>query len=151
MDKVYTDFIQPFGIDPWQLRDEYIHCILGVRSLEELIDEAQSAEAGIESHKLARGDWVKLEMLLGAQRQRQRMYTSCGWFFDDFSRPEPQNNVAYAAQAADLIYQATGADLTAGLLKDLSLVRSHREKLSGDQVFDGFWRSGFQYAELNQP
>ena len=50
----------------------------------------------------------RIYMLLEAQRQRQRMFTSCGWFFDDFDRIEPKNNVAYAAQAVRLTHQATG-------------------------------------------
>jgi len=151
LDKVYIGFLEPFGVDPWLLRDEYIHCILGNLPLEELVLKTQSAQAGIEPEIFVGGDWVKLEMLLEAQHQRQRMYTSCGWFFDEFSRIEPQNNIAYAAQAAYLVYQATGMDLTAGILRDLNLIKSQHYGLSGDQVFDGFWRTGFQHAEPNQP
>ena len=53
-----------------------------------------------------------IQILLAAQYERQRVFTSCGWFFDDFGRIEPQNNVAYAAQAVWLTYLATGVDLT---------------------------------------
>ncbi len=41
------------------------------------------------------------------------MFTSCGWFFDDFDRIEPKNNIAYAAQAVRLAERATGVDLAA--------------------------------------
>ena len=56
----------------------------------------------------------RVHLMLEAQRERQRMFTSCGWFFDDFDRIEPKNNVAYAAQAVRLARLATGVDLEAG-------------------------------------
>jgi len=31
-----------------------------------------------------------LEILMAAQCERQRMFTSCGWFFEDFDRIEPK-------------------------------------------------------------
>ena len=43
-----------------------------------------------------------------AQYERQRMYTSCGWFFGDFERLEARNNLAYAAMAVYLLEKATG-------------------------------------------
>jgi len=77
-------------------------------------------------------------LLLQAQRERQRMFTSCGWFFEDFDRIEPRNCVAYAAQAVRLARQATGVDLAPGTLKDLHLVRSPYSKLNAAQVFESY-------------
>jgi hypothetical protein len=63
------------------------------------------------------------------------MFTSCGWFFDDFERIEPKNDVAYAAQAVRLTRIATGVDLAPQMLADLRHVVSHRTGLRGDAVF----------------
>jgi hypothetical protein len=77
----------------------------------------------------------KMLLLLEAQRERQRIFTSCAWFFDDFSRIEPKNNVAYAAQAVRLTYLATGVSLADQFKADLHYVVSQRTGLKGDKVF----------------
>jgi len=67
------------------------------------------------------------------------MFTSCGFFFEDFHRIEPQNNVAYAAKAVWLTKQATGIDLADQALHQLRSVRSHRSGLRADTVFSQTW------------
>jgi hypothetical protein len=76
----------------------------------------------------------QIVLLLQAQHERQKMFTSCGWYHDDFARIEPRNNLAYAARAAWLVHQATGIDLAAQLSNDLRFVVSHRTGLRGDVV-----------------
>ena len=63
------------------------------------------------------------------------MFTSCGWFFEDFDRIEPRNNVAYAAQAVRLARQATGVDLEPQTARDLQRVVSQRMQLNADAYF----------------
>jgi hypothetical protein len=63
------------------------------------------------------------------------MFTSCGWFFEDFDRIEPRNNVAYAAQAVWMAYQATGIDLTPNITEWLTRVISQSGSVRADQVF----------------
>jgi hypothetical protein len=46
-----------------------------------------------------------------AQLHRQRMFTSCGWFFEKLARPEPRYVIAQAVRALQLVKQATGVDL----------------------------------------
>jgi hypothetical protein len=82
----------------------------------------------------------RIHLLLEAQRERQRMFTSCGWFFDDFDRIEPRNNVAYAAQAVRLVLRATGIDLENETMLDLSRVMSPRSGIRADGVFQGHLR-----------
>ncbi len=64
------------------------------------------------------------------------MFTSCGFFFEDFDRIEPQNNLAYAAQAVALARRAAGVDLSSLLTTDLQRVHSARSGLRGDRVFN---------------
>ena len=113
---------------PWTLRDQYIHVILGEVSFQELVNSMAGTT-------LPDDVLFRIRYLLEAQRERQRMYTSCGWFFEDFSRIEPMNSVAYAAQAVRLIRMATGVDLSSQLMEDLKHVTSDRGGLPGDVVF----------------
>jgi len=76
-----------------------------------------------------------VHQMLEAQRERQRMFTSCAWFFDTFDRIEPQNVVAYAAQAVLLARQATGVDLTSAVMEDLNLVVSQDTHRSAGEIF----------------
>ncbi len=76
----------------------------------------------------------RIHTLLEAQRERQHMFTSCGWFFEDFDRIEPKNNVAYAARAVQLTHMAAGVDLSPLAVEALRHVVSQRTGLCGDQV-----------------
>jgi hypothetical protein len=128
IDRVYEEAIQPYINDPWTLRNRYIHVILKEQTVTDLIDE-------MAGRRLPADVIYRIQWLLEAQRERQRMFTSCGWYFDDFGRIEPKNNVAYAAQAVRLTYLATGNNLAPQILADLRHVYSHRTGLRGDTVF----------------
>lgn len=128
LDRLYLDVTKPFLSDPWLLRDRYIHVLLHAATIDELIADTARRALTAESAR-------RIHLMLEAQRERQRMFTSCGWFFEDFDRIEPKNNVAYAAQAVRLARLATGIDLTADVADDLRRVTSLRSKLRADQVF----------------
>lgn len=128
LDNLYLDTAGPLFKDPWQLRNQYIHVLLGQMSLNSLLSE--HADRSLTNEETRR-----VGLLLEAQRERQRMFTSCGWFFEDFNRIEPRNNVAYAAQAVRLARQATGVDLEPQTSRDLQRVVSQRVQLSADTVF----------------
>lgn len=130
LDEVYLETTLPLVTDPWQLRNRYIHVMLGQIRLADLLREMSLR---VLSHEEAK----RIELLLEAQRERQRMFTSCGWFFQDFDRIEPQNNVAYAAKAVLLANLATGLDFAAQTSHDLRHVVSPYTGLRGDQVFEG--------------
>jgi alpha-amylase/alpha-mannosidase (GH57 family) len=108
LDQVYAEEIWAVGLDPWWLRNEYIHILLGHSSLEELM----SPHLSVSSGKVSADILPKISLLLEAQYERQRMYTSCGFFFESFERIEPQNSVAYARHAIQLTKLATGIDLS---------------------------------------
>lgn len=128
IDKVYADTLMVYKIDPWKLRNSYIHVILGHLPVEELIYQ-------YAGRKLEREEVQQIWLLLEAQRERQRIFTSCGWYFDDFSRIEPRNNIAYAAQAVRLTSVATGMDLSRQVKADLQYVLSQETSLRGDKIF----------------
>ncbi len=128
IDQAYVEAIQPYIADPWTLRNRYMHVILKEQTATDLVNS-------IAGRRLPVDVIYRIQWLLEAQRERQRMFTSCGWYFDDFGRIEPKNNVAYAAQAVRLTRLATGIDLAPQALADLRHVYSHRNGLRGDTVF----------------
>lgn len=128
IDEQYENALRPLGVDPWELRHRYIHVLLGQTTVRDLAGEmARRTLTEEEAHKV--------ELLLQAQYERQRMFASCGWFFDDFDRIEPRNNVSYAAQAVWITYLATGVDLSRLAADLLAPVRSWRSGLRADTVF----------------
>jgi hypothetical protein len=128
LDHLYVDIVQPLIADPWALRNQYIQVMLGNVSADELIHQA----AG---RRLPEEATTRIHLLLESQRECQRMFTSCGWFFDDFDRIEPRNNLAYAAQAVVLAREATHVDLAPVAMQALSTARSWRSGLRADQLF----------------
>jgi alpha-amylase/alpha-mannosidase (GH57 family) len=128
IDQAYLDVTSKLISDPWLLRDRYIHVLLGEISLDALLRDM--AGHALTSEQTSRVHWI-----LEAQRERQRMFTSCGWFFEDFDRIEPHNNVAYAAQAIRLVRMASGTDLEPAALQELQKVISQR---SGENAADVF-------------
>ncbi len=135
LDAGFEKALRSLDVDPWVLRNEYIHVILEEASLDDVLAVA----AGTPSGSLGSEDRHRVEMLLEAQRFRQQMYTSCGWFFDDFERIEARNNLACAARAVHLTWQATGVDLSGRLAGDLKEVVSNRTGERGDEVFQRLW------------
>jgi hypothetical protein len=135
LDEVYAQAVRPFIPDTAELRNRYVHVMLGELSAAELIDE-------LAGRRLPALKAQAIHLLLESQRERQRMFTSCGWFFEDFDRIEPKNNVAYAAQAVLLARRATGIDLAPRALAALKHVVSWRTGLRGDQVFTHYLERG---------
>jgi hypothetical protein len=129
LDGLYFDTVYPLIPKPRSLRQRYIHAMLGEISPEKLIAE-------MASHPLTQDQIWRVYLLLESQRERQRMFTSCGWFFEDFDRIEPKNVLAYAAHAVRLARLATGDDLSPQARSDLRHVISPRSGLSADDVFN---------------
>jgi hypothetical protein len=128
IDKIYTKKMMGYHINPWRLRNSYIHVMLGKQPVSDLIYQ----NAG---RKLSEDEVQQVQLLLKAQWERQRIFTSCTWFFDDFSRIEPRNSIAYAAHAVHLTYLATGVDLADPVRDDLKYVSSQKTSLRGDTIF----------------
>ncbi len=128
VDEVYYDYVRRYIHEPWELRNHYIDVILNRKTASELITELSSVP--MTSNKLETVHW-----LLEAQFERQRMFTSCGWFFEDLSRIEPKNNIAYAAQAIWMVYQATGIDLSSQAVNWLRSCVSQDGSMRADQIF----------------
>ena len=119
------DTITPLA---WELRHRYIEHMLGIKSVE-AIGRELFGDLWLEF------DSQRIERLLEAQLERQKMFTSCGWFFDDFNRIEPANNIAYAAKAVWICQKYSGNSLPASTFDLLNDVFSQETGLSGYIIF----------------
>jgi hypothetical protein len=127
LESVYETHASEIVADPWEVRNQYIQMKHGQVKLKDVCRDCGSPE--LDEHKLK-----KLEILLRAQFECQRMFTSCGWFFEEFHRIEPQNNIAYAAKALWLTQQATGEKIDPKIIMELAQVRSENTGLRADTV-----------------
>jgi len=128
VDRLYRLALEPYLEDPWELRHEYAQVLGGQVSIQDYIHSHISKP-------LSEKEFNYIRYFLEAQYERQRMFTSCGWFFDDFDRIEPRNNIAYAAHAVWLVYRAIGIDLSAQAIAALKPVKSWRSGMRADIVF----------------
>ncbi len=128
LDEVFYNTVMQYVRDPWELRHRYIRLMNGQKTLDEIVQDILIQP--LDEH----GKEV-LTLMLKSQYERQRMFTSCGWFFDEFHRIEPQNNIAYAANAAWLTEKVTGKSPDQAILKLFENVQSKKTGLRGDTVY----------------
>ena len=82
--------------DPWAARDDYHHVVL------HRDDHLPGFLEQHASHALDDVERRTVLSLLEMQRYGLLMYTSCGWFFEELSRPEGTQVLQYAARAIQL-------------------------------------------------
>ena len=104
--EIYDRVGREFLLDPWQARDEYISVIRD-RSPENLAKFFLRQQ----THPLTHSEQVDALRLLEMQRHALLMFTSCGWFFEELSRPEGTQILRYAARAIELAGDVAGIQL----------------------------------------
>ena len=124
---VYETHASQLVSDPWEVRNQIVQMKHGQKSLKVICSECGAPGLGDE-------DLKKLETLLRAQYECIRMFTSCGWFFDEFHRIEPQNDIAYAAKAIWLTQKATGEHIDPKIIEEMAHVRSEKTGLRADTI-----------------
>ncbi len=101
VDEEMQKALKPYGLNLQEFRNEYAYVLTGQEKPEEQLLRLIGKELSPNEEK-------RLLMFMQAQYERQRMFTSCGWFFGDFERIEARNNLAYAAMAVYLLEELTG-------------------------------------------
>jgi hypothetical protein len=66
--------------------------------------------------------------LLAMQDAAMRMFTSCGWFFDDPAGLETRQVLRYAARAVELAGEVSDGAPGREFAADLALIGSNREE-----------------------
>jgi alpha-amylase/alpha-mannosidase (GH57 family) len=129
--EVYEEVGRKFFLDPWQARDEYIKVIRdrSPANVEQFLIRHQS-------RKLESGERIDALRLLEMQRHALLMYTSCGWFFEEISRPEGVQILRYASRALELAGEVAGVHLEKEFVDRLATAPSNVDTFrSGDEVY----------------
>ena len=103
---VYEEVGSKFFRDPWLTRNEYIQVVRD-RSTDNVTEFLQRHQL----KQLSPCEKIDALRLLEMQRHALLMYTSCGWFFEEISRPEGVQILRYAARAMELAGAVAGIHL----------------------------------------
>jgi len=128
---IYEDFGRHFFKDVWAARDEYVQVILdrSSKNIKNFLSKHQN-------HDLTEVEKVDALRLLEMQRHSLLMFTSCGWFFDEISRPEGTQILRYAARAIELAGDVAGIQLEKEFVSKLAFAPSNVDLFkTGDEVY----------------
>lgn len=109
-----------FFTDPWAAREQYVNVIR---------DRSDASRRQLfQAHQirpLNRTEQVDALRLLEMQHHALLMYTSCGWFFEELSRPEGTQILRYAARAIELAGEVAGVELESEFIRRLKTAPSN--------------------------
>ncbi|MFQ3628994.1 MAG: DUF3536 domain-containing protein [Cyanobacteriota bacterium] len=129
--EIYEQFGRSFFDDPWAARDGYIAVVgdFAPQGLRQRSDDALDAFfTAYQSHDLTPAERVEALKLLEMQRHALLMYTSCGWFFEEVSRPEGTQILRYAARALELAEDVAAIRLEPEFVRRLATIPSNVEQ-----------------------
>ena len=128
---VYEEMGGKFFRDPWLARNEYIQVVRD-RSQANVTEFLLLHQA----KELSSSEQIDALRLLEMERHTLLMYTSCGWFFEEISRPEGVQILRYATRAMELAGAVVGVDLQEQFLSYLAQAPSNVEAFgNGKKVF----------------
>ena len=131
--------------DPWAARDGYIDVILD-RSRENV----NNFFGKYATHELSEEERITALKLLELQRHAMLMYTSCGWFFDEISRPEPVQVIQYAGRVVQLAKDLFGDDIEEDFLKILEQAKSNiPEQGDGRRIYKTLLKPSMMVTNLS--
>ncbi len=126
IDHVYEDFLVSYGIDPWELRHEFLPAIFSGISAEDFIAERIPNMPKVQVEQL--------KVVFQAIRLTQRMYNSYTFTDNDIAGRQPRYAIACAATALSIVQEATGRDLNDRLPADLAVVTSTQSSITGTDM-----------------
>ena len=119
---LYQEAASQFFSDPWLTRNEYVG-VLRDRSTTNVTEFLQRHQ----SKELSATEKIDALRLLEMQRHTLLMYTSCGWFFEEISRPEGVQILRYANRAIELAGEIAGIQLKQEFISRLAKAPSNVE------------------------
>ena len=129
--EIYQETGSKFFRDPWFTRNEYVH-LLRDRSKENVTEFLQRHQL----KELSAEEKIDALRLLEMQRHTLLMYTSCGWFFEEISRPEGVQILRYASRALELAGEIAGVHLRQEFINRLAKAPSNVEIFgNGKEVY----------------
>ncbi len=131
---VYLDCGDHLFQDLWAVRNDYVSVLLAQTGAES--DPIDAFLTKHQRHPLSATEQVDALRLLEMQRHALLMYTSCGWFFEELSRPEGVQILRYAARAIALADEVAGVSLEPEFIERLALAPSNVEAFkTGAEVY----------------
>jgi len=137
--------------DVWQVRDDFGSTLDRGTSAQRTFVRSQAGTP------LEDGEVERLLDLLEAERESLRMFTSCGWFFDDLAGLETLQLLRFAARAIDLVGDPE-LEMEERLQSDLAAGRSNDpEEGDGRRIWERrirmpsaspIWPGGSPVSEL---
>jgi alpha-amylase/alpha-mannosidase (GH57 family) len=132
---VYVDIGRKYFNDPWEARDRYIDVLQyslrdGIAAHSPVLEKFFEQQCG--SKVTTSAQRIDALRLLEMQRHALLMFTSCGWFFEELSRPETVQILRYAARAIEL-----AADVAGVLLEDEFIKRMAKAPSNLAEFRDG--------------
>jgi alpha-amylase/alpha-mannosidase (GH57 family) len=153
---IYAEKAPSYFNDPWAARDAYIQ-VLRDSLRHSKIDSAIDSQSSLDEFFLRYGRndasqfadrsseqssspslqcRVDALRLLEMQRHSLLMFTSCGWFFEEISRPEGVQILRYAARAIELAADISGVLLESEFINRLADCPSNVEQFgNGAEVY----------------
>jgi alpha-amylase/alpha-mannosidase (GH57 family) len=131
LNALYEEIGTKFFNDPWLVRDEYIK-VIGDRSYENVSQFLDQYQCRL----LTPEEQIDAFRLLEMERHTLLMFTSCGWFFEEISRPEGVQILRYAAHALELAGEVAGVHLKDEFIRRLAQAPSNVETFgNGAEVY----------------
>jgi hypothetical protein len=115
--RIFEGEAKPLFADPWESRNEYARVASGSETIEDFLGQRLPPSHSAEER-------VRAAELLELERNALRIFTSCGWFFDDLAGIEPVQILRYAARALELAGPGR-APLEEGFMGRLQKARSN--------------------------
>ncbi len=128
-DHQFEQIMHRNNTDPQTIRNAYGLVITHQLTEKQFID--QFFEKNTDGAELE-----KIGFFLRGLVERQKMYTSCGWFFEDFDRIEPKNVVSYAALTLFWCEAASSLKFKESVIPLFAEIHSQRNHVSGDAIFN---------------
>ncbi len=124
--------------DPWDARNDYIEvvrvCKAWVAPNHSIVTEFFARHL---RYSLTPPEEIEALRLLEMQRNALLMYTSCGWFFEEISRPEGVQILRYASRAIDLGERLSGQSLEAKFISYLAQAPSNNPHFkNGAEIYE---------------
>lgn len=128
---IYEETGSKYFKEPWLARDEYIQVIL-----DRTPTNVERFLAQHQVYHLNKAEQIDALRLLEMQRHALLMYTSCGWFFEEISRPEGVQIMRYAARAIELAAEVAEVQLEHEFVSRLSHAPSNVESFGhGAEIY----------------
>lgn len=141
LNDIYNEEGKNIFIDPFNARNNYIEVLRGKININDFLN--QNLKINNEQAK------NKAKKLLIMIKYQMFSLTSCGWFFNDISRIETQQNLKYALKAITIAEELGYKGIEKGFISLLQMAKSNfKEIANGEKLYKTYIRPSLISPEL---